>query len=92
MTALTELPFRARSAQAMIELALGLFALALVISALCVFSAYIVRSLEMENSLRGNSKGVADSVETGAFAAEHLFGAEKLHISEPRGEFNREIW
>ena len=39
----------------MIELAAGMFALALVVSALCLFAVYIVKSLEVQNSLRSSA-------------------------------------
>jgi hypothetical protein len=41
-----------RRAQALIELAVGMFAFALVISALTGFAVWIAKSLKMQNSLR----------------------------------------
>ena len=74
-------PAPARRGQALIELAVGLFALALVVSALCGFALYIAKSLRLQNELRvGGQK--TDSVEVSAFAAEHVFGGQKLKISE----------
>ena len=74
-------PAPARRGQALIELAVGLFALALVVSALCGFALYIAKSLRLQNELRvGGQK--TDSVEVSAFAAEHVFGDQKLKISE----------
>lgn len=74
-------PAPARRGQALIELAAGLFALALVVSALCGFALYIAKSLRLQNELRvGGQK--TDSVEVSAFAAEHVFGGQKLKISE----------
>ena len=37
------------------ELAVGMFALALVVSALCGFALYIVKSLRVQNSLRSSA-------------------------------------
>ena len=37
------------------ELAVGMFALALVVSSLCGFSLYIVKSLRVQNSLRSSA-------------------------------------
>ena len=74
-------PAPPRRGQALIELAVGLFALALVVSALCGFALYIAKSLRLQNELRvGGQK--TDSVEVSAFAAEHVFGDRKLKISE----------
>lgn len=77
-----------RRGQALMELAVGMFALALVTSALCGFAVYIARSLRAQNELRaglgptGGSNAKSDSVEVGAFAAEHVFGTESLGIKE----------
>lgn len=71
--------------QALMELAVGMFALALVISALCGFAVYIGKSLKMQNSLRNGIGGTAsknDSVEVGKFASEFIFGTDKLAIHE----------
>jgi len=66
----------------MIELAFGMFALALVVSALCVFAVYIVRSLRMQNSLRVKSSSQHDTVEVSEFASRHIFGVQSLKIEE----------
>jgi hypothetical protein len=86
-----------RSAQAFMELALGMLALALVLSALFSFTHYIMSSLDMHRSLRGeagtaamNSVGegsystAADSekVVIERFAAEYIFGDDQMKISE----------
>lgn len=71
--------------QAMIEMAAGMLALALVVSALCVFAVYIARSLRAQNTLRtgdGGENSKSDSVEVGDFAAKYFAGAEALHIRE----------
>lgn len=73
------------------ELAVGLFALALLVSALVTFALYIVRSLEIENHLRGNARGVSDKIEVNDFSEMFLFGARNLHIREPFGNVNRTI-
>ena len=73
------------------ELAIGLFTLALLVSALATFTLYIARSLEIENNLRGRSRGATDKIELDSFAAEKVFGVKVLHISEPLGSREREI-
>lgn len=75
-----EAPGGARG-QALMELAVGLFALALVVSALCGFAHYIAKSLRVQNELRVGGKR-SDSVEISSWAAQHVFGAETLKISE----------
>lgn len=70
-----------RRGQAMVELAVGTFALALVVSALCGFAVYVAKSLRVQNELRVGGKKT-DSVEVSAFAAERVFGEAKLEISE----------
>ena len=79
---------RMRRGQALTELAVGLLALVIVVLSLVVFAHYIVRSLEIENSLRGRPKGVADKIElekvdVSGFASEKIFGTKVLHIKEP---------
>lgn len=68
------------------ELVAGLFSLALVVSALCVFVFYITRSLRIQNELRQGGHGgdnfASDAVEVDAFASEHLFGGDILKIDE----------
>lgn len=68
--------------QALMELAIGLFALALVVSSLCAFAEYIVKSLKMQNSLRVGSSSQSDRVELSTFAAEKVFGVNALKIKE----------
>lgn len=67
--------------QALMELAVGLFALALVVSALCGFAHYVAKSLRVQNELRVGGRR-SDSVEISSWAAQHVFGAETLKISE----------
>jgi len=71
-----------RRAQAMIELAMGMFALALVVSALCGFAIYVVKSLEMQNSLRVGKSSQSDELEVAEFAGEYIFGRTKVPIKE----------
>ena len=76
---------RLRRGQAMIEMAVGMFALALVVSALCGFAIYIARSLRAQNELReenGGANSKSDSVEVGDFAGTYIFGKDVLDISE----------
>ena len=72
---------KSRRGQAMAELAAGLFALALVVSALCGFAVYVAKSLRVQNELRvGGQK--TDRVEATGLTAKYVFGAEALTISE----------
>ena len=74
------------------ELAVGMFTLALLLSAIFVFVRYIARSLEIENHLRAPRLGTyADKVKLDDFAADRVFGSKALHITEPRGVTDRTI-
>ena len=88
---------RFRRGQAMMEMAMGMFALALVLSALFGFCAFIVRDLEIQRDLRARagrsamgSTGVGfygsasdtDSVEVSDFGAKYIFGSNTLTIRE----------
>ena len=53
-----------RNGQALMELAVGMFALALVVSALCAFATYVTRSLKMQNSLRTDSSTQSTAVDS----------------------------
>ncbi|MBO6167022.1 MAG: hypothetical protein J6P13_01570 [Kiritimatiellae bacterium] len=84
--------------QAMVELAFGMLALALVMSAVFGFAAYIVKSLDMQRELRAEagekamgSSGLAgsyssasdsDKVEVEPFATQYVFGSEEVKVSE----------
>lgn len=72
----------ARRGQAMVELAAGMFALALVVSALCWFSIYIVKSLRMQNSLRLGNSSQSETIKFDNFASKYVFGTEALKIKE----------
>lgn len=74
-----------RRGQAMMELAVEMFALALVVSALCGFAIYIAKALRVQNELRqngGRTNSGSDSVEVGQFASRYVFGSEALKIEE----------
>lgn len=68
----------------MIELALGLFALALVVSALCAFAVFMAKSLRVQNELRrnGRSNSRTEQVEVGSFEAANFTGTSVLKIKE----------
>ena len=46
---------RIRRGQAMMEMAVGMFALALVVGALCAFAVFMAKSLRVQNSLRSST-------------------------------------
>lgn len=87
-----------RRGQAAVELALGMFALALVLSALFGFTAYILKSLDMQRSLRARagrdalnswggegfycSRKSDDAVAVEPFAAEYIFGSTEVGVHE----------
>lgn len=66
------------------ELAAGMFALALVVSALCGFAVYIVKSLEAQNELRraGGTSEQYRHLEVERFASKYVFGTETFEIRE----------
>ena len=86
-----------RRGQALVELMAGLFALALVIAALCGFSAYIVKSLNMRRELRARAgRGALNAfgdrsyssaqdtrrVNLDQMAAEDVFGSDDVKVHE----------
>jgi len=71
-----------RRGQALIEMALGMFALTLVVSALCAFAIYIAKSLKMQNTLRVGDASQHDTVEVSDFAARYTFGTRTVTIRE----------
>jgi len=81
----------ARDGQALIELACGMFALVLVLSLLCLFVKYVVKSLQMENHIRSDVAVFAAKVEVDRFAAEKVLGIDALQIKEPHGTTDRTI-
>ena len=86
------------SGQAFVELALGMLALALVLSALFGFTAYILSSLKMQRHLRADagrgalnsgggeesysSKIADDTVEVEPLAATYIFGSSEVEVKE----------
>lgn len=87
-----------RRGQAFMEMALGMFALALVLSALFGFTTYILSSLAIQRDLRADAgcpaltaigmgesyctKTASDTVEVEPFAAEYVFGSSKVEVKE----------
>ena len=87
-----------RRGQAFVELALGMLALALVLSALFGFTAYILSSLKMQRHLRADagrgalnagggeesysSKIADDTVEVEPLAATYIFGSSEVEVKE----------
>ena len=59
---------RTRRGQALMELAVGMFAIALVVGCLCVFAVFIAKSLRVQNSLRSSApQPSGEKVEFGEF-------------------------
>ena len=74
------------------ELAVGLFTIALLLSASFFFVKYIVRSLEIQNHLRSPGQATYEAdIKLDKFAANEVFGLRNLHIMEPRGTTDRSI-
>ena len=86
---------RLRRGQAFAELAVGMFALALVASALFGFSTYILSSLRMQRELRAkagtkaltsfggySSAADGDTVTVEPLAAEYIFGSGEIKVKE----------
>ncbi len=86
-----------RAGQALMELACGLLAVALVLAALFGLVRYIAESLDRTRSMRAqagrsaldattprgySTSSVRDSVEVEPFAAEYIFGTRTLRIRE----------
>ena len=71
-----------RRGQALMELAAGMLALAIVVSAICTFSIYIVRSLEVQNSLRSSSPKPNKPVKVEDFAVRHFTGKDTIKMDE----------
>ena len=67
------------------ELSVGMLALTLIVSALCLFAVYIAKSLRAQNELRSGNGGIgsrSDSVEVDGFAQEWFVGVSSLRINE----------
>ncbi len=89
---------RLRRGQAFMELAVGMFALALVLAATFAFIEYILSSLEIQRSLRAQAGRAAlttsggdqtyvsavdsDTVTVEPFAAEYIFGSTEVPVKE----------
>lgn len=89
---------RIRRGQAFIELSIGLFVLALVLSALFAFASVIIHSLDSQRSLRCQAGGEAlhssglsgsfssaeasDTVEIDPLPATYFFGSQQLGVSD----------
>ena len=87
-----------RRGQAFVELALGMLALALVLSTAFNFTLYILRSLEMQRTLRAeaghqalaagggagaySSAAERDVVDVEPFAADFIFGSTSVPVEE----------
>ena len=73
---------RTRRGQAMMELAVGMFAIALVVSVLSVFAVFIAKSLKVQNSLRSSSpQPSGEKVPFGDFL-HHILGQRNLIVRE----------
>lgn len=92
-----DIEIKVHRAQALVEAAIGLFALALVLSALCGFSVWILNGLELRRKLRAdagtealNSAGdgawarvsASKQLNFDGFAAEYVFGGKVINIRE----------
>lgn len=71
-----------RRGQALMELAVGMFALALVVSALAGFAVYIAKSLRSQNTVRSSVKSTDTTVSVDHFAAKWIFGRESFDVRE----------
>ncbi len=87
-----------RDGQAFVEMAIGMLALALVLSALFGFTSYILKSLDIQRDLRAEvgvsalnagggdesycSKISHGSVETEPLAATYIFGSTEVKVRE----------
>ena len=71
-----------RRGQAMVELAGGMFAIALVLSAVTLFAVFMTRSLREQNSARGPSPEKAEPLEVDAFAESYFAGRKTLETKE----------
>jgi len=61
---------------------MGMFALALVVSALVGFAVYIAKDLKMQNSLRVGDSAQAETLEVSGLTAKYIFGTDKVKIRE----------
>lgn len=94
----TDRKYKTRHAQALVELALGLFSISLVLAALFAFLHYIVSSMNMSRDVRAkagrsamtsqgssesySSSSKRDTVVVSPMAAEYIFGSTQLEVKE----------
>lgn len=94
--------------QALVELALGLFAVSLVLAGLFAFLFYIVSSMNMARNVRADAGRAAfgaggpdesyssaverESVTLSPMAAEYIFGSDRVEIKEEVHIPNMAIW
>ena len=92
----------------MFETALGMFALALVVSALCGFAQYIIASLDMRRTLRAqagtaakasslaqgfyNTAAGMENLKVEPMEAEYVFGTEKVTVREKVSLPSMNVW
>lgn len=69
---------RTEKGQAMVELAIGMFTLALVVSMLCGFAVFMARSLQAQNSTRAGATKGNGSVEVGIYFGNHTVETMKV--------------
>ena len=73
---------RTRRGQALMELAVGMFTIALVVGCLCTFAVFIAKSLRVQNSLRSSSpQPGGEKVEFGEFLY-RVVGRHSLVVDE----------
>ena len=98
----------ARRGQALVETALGMFAFALVMAALCGYAHYIVASLDMRRTMRARAgtAAMASSLAQGTYstasgsavlradplAAEYVFGSEDVVVREKVSLPSMNVW
>ena len=80
---------RTRRGQALMELAAGMFAVALVAGCICVFAIFIAKSLRVQNSLRSLApQPSGEKVEFGEFiyrvVGRHWLVVEESVLLPPR--------
>ena len=73
------------------ELAVGMFTVALLLSACCYFVSYIRRSLTIQTHLRTPGAISASRIALDEFAVTEVFGMKSLQISEPYRPGNAQI-
>lgn len=73
---------RTRRGQALLELAAGMFALSLVVSAITVFATFEVKTLKLQNSLRSSTPLMSGEKFDLGTVLESAFGLHWLRIEE----------